>query len=248
MPRFRRSAVALCAALAALGAAPAFGAVTPEPYRHNDFGGFRNILPPGTNGSDTLAELAAFRGSGKRPAHNNDQLGMYSDLIFKAPHVGTGDISNFFKDASFGVAPGQTQSTESPRADVTILRDRGFGVPHIYGSTRGGAMFGEGYVAAEDRLFFIDVLRHAGRAQLASFAGGAAGNRSMDASVWRNSPYREADLQAQFDRLPLLFGAEGTKLQNDVKDYTRGINAYIHNVAVPLGVPNPSKLPAEYPL
>ena len=34
-------------------------------------------------------------------------------------------------------------------------------------------MFGAGYVGAEDRLFFMDVLRHAGRAELSAFAGGA---------------------------------------------------------------------------
>ena len=36
-------------------------------------------------------------------------------------------------------------------------------------------MFGLGYVGAEDRLFVMDALRNAGRAQLSSFAGGAAG-------------------------------------------------------------------------
>ena len=34
-------------------------------------------------------------------------------------------------------------------------------------------MFGLGYVAAEDRLFFMDALRHVGRGELSSFAGGA---------------------------------------------------------------------------
>ena len=53
------------------------------------------------------------------------------------------------------------------------MRDTGFGVPHIYGDTRAELMFGIGYATAEDRLFFIDVLRHAGRGELAQFAGGA---------------------------------------------------------------------------
>ena len=34
-------------------------------------------------------------------------------------------------------------------------------------------MFGIGYATAEDRLFFIDVLRHSGQGDLAQFAGGA---------------------------------------------------------------------------
>ena len=39
-------------------------------------------------------------------------------------------------------------------------------------------------------MFFIDALRHAGRAQLASFAGGSAGNVEMDQSVCADTPYR----------------------------------------------------------
>ena len=44
--------------------------------------------------------------------------------------------------------------------------------------------------AAEDRLFFIDALRHAGRAELSTFAGGS--NVAMDESVWADTPYNES--------------------------------------------------------
>ena len=44
------------------------------------------------------------------------------------------------------------------------MRDKAFGVPHIYATTRGGVMFGAGYAGAEDRLFLMDVLRHTGAA------------------------------------------------------------------------------------
>jgi len=242
MPRVRFLA-ALAACLAGLGlAAPVASAgPPPQPFGTNDFGGFRNILPPGTNGRDNLVELGAFETTRARPPHNDDQLGMYRDLLFAAPHVRSTDIPRFFKDATFGVPPGQTQSTESPRGDVTIIRDKAFGVPHIYGSTREGAMFGEGYAAAEDRLFFIDVLRHAGRAELSSFAGGAEGNRAMDRSVWQNAPYKEADLQAQIDRFPLLYGAQGRQLTTDLQNYVAGINAYITQAKG-----NPLLMPAEY--
>src|SRR5205814_6037241 len=105
------------------------------------------------------------------------------------------DLSKYYKDASFGVKPGDVGRTYSPRSDVTIVRDKSFGVPHIYGSTRAGMMFGTGYAAAEDRLFFIDVLRHLGRAQLSSFVGGSQGNRDFDRGEWQIAPYTEADLQ-----------------------------------------------------
>ena len=60
------AAFALCA-----GAAPAAAQV--QPYRTNDFGGFRDVLPPGTNGRSNLVELAAFLATGARPAHTDDQ-------------------------------------------------------------------------------------------------------------------------------------------------------------------------------
>jgi len=104
---------------------------------------------------------------------------MYSRLLSTTPGVTAGDLDLLFKDQSFGAAPGDEARTYSPRAGLRIVRDRSFGVSHVYGATRETAIFGLGYVAAEDRLLFMDVLRHSGRAQLSSFAGGAAGNRAM---------------------------------------------------------------------
>ena len=64
--------------------------------------------------------------------------------------------------------PGQTGTTqtgsppaaEMPEPGVLIVRDPRFQVPRIYGDTRAEAMWAAGYVTAEDRLFFMDVLRH----------------------------------------------------------------------------------------
>ncbi|MGH2798272.1 MAG: penicillin acylase family protein [Thermoleophilaceae bacterium] len=110
---------------------------------------------------------------------------------------------------------------------MTIVRDAGFGVPHVYGTTRSGTMFGLGYVGAEDRLFVIDVLRNSGRARLSSFAGGSPGNREVDRDQWRLAPYTEADLQRQYNLADDVYGAAGAGLQRDVTDYVAGINAYI---------------------
>jgi hypothetical protein len=90
---------------------------------------------------------------------------------------------------------------------VTIVRDGNFGVPHIYGKTRAGTMFGLGYVGAEDRLFTMDALRHAGRGELSTFAAGAAGNRAQDHTQWELAPYTEADLQRQYDLGEEVYGA-----------------------------------------
>src|SRR5919108_5853139 len=220
---------------------PSGGGVAPQPYGANDGGGFRNILPPGENGLVTAPQLLAFEANKSRPPHNDDQLAMYSDLIYAAPNLTAAQIPNYFKDATFGVKPDDVASTESPRSDVTIVRDKGFGVPHIYGSTRAGTMFGIGYATAEDRLFFIDVLRHLGRAELTAFVGGAPGNQEFDAQQWATAPYNEADLTRQVNQFQQLYGAEGAQVAQDVQNYIAGINEYIGEAKL-----DPTKMPGEY--
>src|SRR5207245_1969918 len=143
-------------------------------------------------------------------------------------------IPYYFKDATFGVKPNQIASIEHPRSGVTIVRDKAFGIPHIYGVTHGDVMFGAGYAGAEDRLFLMDVLRHTGRAQLSSFVGGAASNREMDRLQWEIAPYTEADLQKQIDDAPKIYGDLGTRIIRDGQDYVAGINAYIDAATNPL--------------
>ncbi|HEV3284082.1 MAG TPA: penicillin acylase family protein [Solirubrobacteraceae bacterium] len=211
------------------------------PYGANDAGGFHNVLPAGENGLDNAAQLAEFQLNGTYPAHFKDQLPLYAGLIYASPTLTREQIPTYYKDATFGVKKGDLASTESPRSDVTIQRDSSFGVPHVYGSTRGGVMFGAGYAAAADRLFLIDVLRHAARAELSSFVGGAEGNRAMDRAQYLIAPYTEADLESQLENAPKLYGAEGEKVVADVKEFVAGINAYISEALL-----NPNKMPAEY--
>jgi acyl-homoserine lactone acylase PvdQ len=223
----------------ALAIVPATATAQVQPYQANDYGGFRSILPPGTDGSFNATDFAQFQFGGTYPPHARDQLSMYEDLVYATPGLQAADIGNYFKDASFGVAPGQEERTYSPRAGLTIVRDSGFGMAHIYGVTRSDTIFGAGYASAEDRLFFMDVLRHAGRGQLSGFAGGA--NKAMDADVWANSPYTEADLQEQIDKADDFYGAEGAALQQDLADYVAGINQYISEARL-----DPTKMPYEY--
>jgi acyl-homoserine lactone acylase PvdQ len=217
------------------------GAAPPEPlpYGTADGGGFRDVLPSGTRGHYSAPELLAFRAAGKTVPHCCDQLGMYGDLVYATPGLRAGDLGRFFKDATFGVRAGDVERRYSPREDVTIVRDKGFGVPHVYGATRDGAMFGLGYAGAEDRLFFMDLLRHAGRGELAGFAGGA--NAAQDAEHWEVAPYTEADLQRQADRLDDVLGAAGATIQRDVEHYVAGVNKYISEARL-----DPTKLPGEY--
>jgi acyl-homoserine lactone acylase PvdQ len=235
------------------GGLPLPGDTPVQPYATNDSGGFWNILPPGANGLANAADIAAFFSAcpppktncpdAPRPKHSSDELKMYGDLVYASPGLSRADISKYFKDATFGVKADGAERIYSPPGndEVTIVRDSGFGVPHVYGKTRAGTMFGLGYVGAEDRLFVMDALRNAGRAQLSSFAGGAAGNRAQDHTQWEIAPYREEDLQRQYDLADEVYGARGTALQEDVTNYVAGINRYIQEARL-----NPLKMPGEY--
>ena len=197
----------------------------------NDYCGGQcsDILPPGENGNATLAQILLNQAFGTQPAHAEDQLGPYAGLATGYRGLTDAKINTFFNDASFGVPSDQVASTEKPagRGDVTIVRDRKTGVPHITGTTRYGTEFGAGYAAAEDRLWLMDVFRHVGRGQLTGFAGGAAANQGLEQQFYRDAPYTEADLQAQIDNAVAHNGARGQQALTDADAYLAGINSYI---------------------
>jgi acyl-homoserine lactone acylase PvdQ len=218
-------------------------------YRDDDYaeGNAYNIVPPGQNGGMNSAEALDFTLNNNRPPHQADQQAMYGDLVYEAPNLEESQILDFFKDASFGVEPGKIETTYGadclvPPAggpappdlaeecdDFTVVRDE-FGIPHVYGDGRQGLMFGLGYVTGEDRMVLADVLRHAGRADLSSFAGGA--NVAQDRDTFANAPYMsDAELQLQYDRADELYDEQydglGTQIQQDVAAYVAGMNQYI---------------------
>ncbi|MCF4137594.1 penicillin acylase family protein [Streptomyces sp. Tue 6430] len=188
-----------------------------------------DILPPGQNGNATLAQILLNQAFGTQPAHAEDQLGPYANLAKGYPTLTNSTINTFFNDASFGVPADQVASTVKPagRGDVTIVRDKKTGVPHITGTTRYGTEFGAGWAAAEDRLWLMDVFRHVGRGRLTSFAGGDPSNQGLEQQFWRHAPYSEADLQAQIDNAVAAGGARGRQALDDADAYLAGINAYI---------------------
>jgi acyl-homoserine lactone acylase PvdQ len=230
-------------AVLALGAFAQAAAAAPQPYGTNDAGGFRNVLPPGENGLDNLTQLFAARSpiNPLLPPHFADQQPLYENLVYGSPGLTEAAIPNYYKDATFGVPAGEVESTIEPKPGVTILRDKAFGVPHVYGETRADTMFGAGYAGANDRLFLMDVLRHTGRAELASFLGGS--NAGTDAGQWSFAPYTEADLEKQLAQAPKIYGQPGQQAVEDVGAYVEGINAYIA-----VANANPTLKPGEYTL
>ncbi|MGW3913903.1 penicillin acylase family protein [Streptomyces sp. NPDC005070] len=231
-PKFLKAA-SLCVLIAGLLSplSPAAAADTSAAAAANDYCGGQcsDILPPGENGNATLAQILLNQVFGTQPGHAEDQLGLYGNLPSGYSTLTDAKINDFFNDASFGVASGQVESTTKPggRTDVTIVRDKKTGVPHITGTTRYGTEYGAGYAAGQDRLWLMDVFRHVGRGQLTSFAGGAPSNQGLEQEFWRSAPYTEADLQAQIDSATSKAGARGTQALADANAYLDGINAYI---------------------
>ncbi|HZU59379.1 MAG TPA: penicillin acylase family protein, partial [Solirubrobacteraceae bacterium] len=118
--------------------------------------------------------------------------------------------------------------------------DHRFQVPRIYGATRADAMWAAGYATAEDRLFFMDVLRHVAEGTEAELLGtSAVASDNAELGVQDDSP---AQLTAEMRALPRTNGAEGAQALRDVENYVSGINAFIAKTQR-----DPTLLPAEYP-
>jgi len=112
---------------------------------------------------------------------------------------------------------------------VEVIRDR-WGVPHIYARTVEDLFFAQGFVAAQDRLWQLDVWRRIGEGRLSEVLGPAAVNRDTFARLLR---YR-GDLEAEWQSY-----GPGTKAIVDA--FVRGINAQIA-----LAASRPEKLPIEF--
>lgn len=241
----RSTRIAAAVVLAAIVPMAAAGAqVSPvQPYGTNDGGvTVRNILPPGQGRYLNTAELLLAQTTGEQPPHNTDQLAMYENLAQATPGLTAADLADYFKDATFGVEPDNIERTYEPRPGVTVLRDTSFGVPHIYGTTRSDTMFGTGYVSAEDRLFMMDTLRHIGRGNLTEFLGASEANLAMDRAAYATAGYTEEELQEMIDHLDEVDPVRGAQAQQDVQDYTDGVNQFIAEA-----IADPSLLPGEYP-
>ncbi|MGH2730930.1 MAG: penicillin acylase family protein [Actinomycetota bacterium] len=240
----KTAAVALAAALTAPLATPgrAQQESPVEPYGADDRAVTAlNILPPGQGRYMNGPELTAAQAGGPQPAHNTDQIELYDSMITGAPEITANKLADYYKDATFGVKEDDVERTYEPRPGVVVIRDSSYGIPHIYGATRADLIFGAGYVSAEDRLFMMDTLRHVGRGRLSEFLGASEANLASDRASYLSAGYTEEELQAMFDRVTDLNKRLGETVQQDVTDYTAGINEYISEALM-----DPTKLPGEY--
>lgn len=113
-------------------------------------------------------------------------------------------------------------------AEVEVVRDE-HGVAHIYADTPEDLFRAQGYVAAQDRFFQMDLRRHVVSGRLAEFVGepGVETDKVIRTLGWRRVAEQE---------LPLLDPSTRRYLQA----YAAGVNAYIEERGAP------SKMALEY--
>lgn len=171
--------------------------------------------------------------------HYEDQLEMYESLV-DDEDITEAELSTYFKSMQFGPGP-NIEREYSPTPGVTVYRDEEFGVPHIYANSLNTASFALGYVSAEDRLWEMDIFRHAARGTLTEFIGNDSedGFLKMDIAT-RREGYVEEEVQKMYDDLDEKF-PNGTRVQEGLQAYSDGINAYIDEAKI-----DATKLPFEY--
>jgi len=118
------------------------------------------------------------------------------------------------------------------RRPVEVLRDR-WGVAHIYAHNQDDLFFAQGFVAAQDRLFQMELWKRSGEGRLAEVLGAAALARDINARLLR---YR-GDIDAEYK-------SYSPDTKEILQDFTEGINAFIARRKKPNG----PGLPLEFRL
>lgn len=194
-----------------------------------------SIDPPGEDGTVTPTEFA----QGDYGPHYSDQLPVYASLADKAGRLKPSDLTKYWHTMQFG--PDTTTATEQPGTGVTIYRDS-LGIPHVYGDSLDHASFGLGWATAEDRLFEMDVFRHAAEGTLASFLGAGKHNAYLKRDEdTRQQGYTAHEVKNMFDDFDNKFGKIGKTVQNGLQAYSDGVNAYIDSLTQ-----HPDQCPVEY--
>jgi penicillin amidase len=112
---------------------------------------------------------------------------------------------------------------------VEVIRDR-WGVPHIYARTVHDLFFAQGYVAAQDRLWQLDLWRRIEEGKLSELLGAAGLKRDTFARLLR---YR-GDWDEEWR-------GYGPRTREIARAFVAGVNAQIDSVLA-----QPDKLPLEF--
>ncbi len=115
---------------------------------------------------------------------------------------------------------------------VNVVRDR-WGVAHIYARNQHDLFFAQGFVAAQDRLFQMEIWKRAGQGRLADVLGPSAVPRDLNARLLRYRGDMKAEYESYSPDTEVILAA-----------FTDGINAQIRSLTAKGG----PGLPIEFQL
>jgi acyl-homoserine lactone acylase PvdQ len=167
-----------------------------------------NILPPG---------------QGANTPDLTSQISMYDGLTPLQGNVTATDLGRYYKQETLGLGGAKPRQVVRPKSGLTIYRDS-FGVPHVYGTTRANTEFGAGWVTAEDRGLYLQLLRGPARISALDVPGYDAFSVALSARQFIPSAQTEAFLATQ--AALAMKTKQGRQLIADVDAYIQGINAY----------------------
>jgi penicillin G amidase len=138
-------------------------------------------------------------------------------LIAASPHGGRAIQKRDLREQALG-ALAQIEGRiglEGLQKPVKVLRDK-WGIAHIYAETQDDLFFAQGFVAAQDRLWQMDLWRRVGEGKLAEVLGPSAVERDRFARLIR---YR-GDMKAEYES----YAPDARQI---IEAFVRGVNAQI---------------------
>ena len=138
-------------------------------------------------------------------------------LLAASPHRGRAVQTRSLQEHALG-ALAQTEGRiklDGLQKPVKVLRDE-WGIAHIYAETQDDLFFAQGFVAAQDRLWQMDLWRRVGEGKLAEVLGPRAVERDRFARLIR---YR-GDIKAEYES----YAPDARQI---IEAFVRGVNAQI---------------------
>ncbi|WP_246641968.1 penicillin acylase family protein [Paraburkholderia edwinii] len=149
--------------------------------------------------------------------------------IFACTALSAVSVQCAYADADADAVPEETITVEGLTHPTDILIDK-WGVPHIFADNERDAFFVQGFNAARDRMFQIDLWRRRGLGELAEVFGPAYVEQDKATRLFL---YR-GDMAAEWKR----YGPDAKPVASR---FAAGVNAYIDWLAA-----HPDRLPYEF--
>ncbi|WP_339091506.1 penicillin acylase family protein [Variovorax paradoxus] len=171
---------------------------------------------------------ASRRSLGQR--HSSGALALAGIAAFSAFGL-AGCASNPPSSSDTPARPSSSFTVPGLEKPAEVLVDR-WGVPHMYAGTLYDAFVAQGFIAARDRLWQMDLWRKRGLGEMAKDFGPAwvDSDRAARAVLYRGDMYREW----------LAYGSDAKRV---AEAFTAGVNAYVAQVRA-----QPALLPPEFAL